>query len=114
MDWQYKMMLCGLEEETINHLFTQCVVTRFLLVKTQVIPYLGDLGDDVHMVWERWTERKRSQPASPGLIGLIVCRWVIWDLRNRATYRMTQTDPIASIYKVKQLTDLWNKLSPEK
>nr|CAD1826988.1 unnamed protein product [Ananas comosus var. bracteatus] len=107
-----KCMLCGLEEETVNHLFTQCIITRFLMVTTQEDVQLGDLGEEVPQVWDRWVGRTRTHPIATGLTGIIACWWVSWESRNKAIFGTTQSDPSVGIYKIKQLTDLWRKLSP--
>nr|CAD1836467.1 unnamed protein product [Ananas comosus var. bracteatus] len=66
-------VLCGMTEETVDHLFTQCVFTRFLMALALENLQSTDLGHDVISVWDKWTSRKSSLPSSSGIVGLIYC-----------------------------------------
>lgn len=42
--------LCGIEGETVNHLFSRCVFSRFMIAIAVEEVQVGDLGDDVRHV----------------------------------------------------------------
>lgn len=105
-------VLCRTEEESVDHLFTQCVFFRFLVVKTLEDVELRDLGEEVTLVSDIWKNRKGSANSSPGLIGLIACWWVVWEAKNGAIFRLTRQDPFNEIYKINQLTSQWEQLRP--
>lgn len=98
-------MLCGLEEETVDHLFSQCVTTRYFMANAHDNFQLEDLGDDVRAIWDRWANKNKN------LLGLITGWWVIWDLRNRVIFMASETNPIVGVYKIKQLMDQWKTLT---
>lgn len=41
-------MLCGADEETVDHMFTRCVFCKFIIVTGVNDIQAQDLGDDVH------------------------------------------------------------------
>lgn len=41
------------------------------------------------------------------MVRLVPCWWVIWTTRNDAIFSKTQPDPLRDVYKIKQLTNLW-------
>lgn len=45
--------LCGVYDESVDHLFTQCVLIKFIMVSGLDDVQPEDLGDDVHVVWDR-------------------------------------------------------------
>lgn len=51
-------VLCRVEEETVDHLFTKCVLTKFVLVMGVEGVQARDLGNDVFSIWDRWSSRK--------------------------------------------------------
>lgn len=110
-----KCTLCSLKEKTIDHIFSQCVISTYLIANTQENFQLGEyVGDDVCVVWDRWAEINRTPSTSIGhFIALIAGWWITWDLRNTAILRTTQYDPTVDTYKIKQSTDLRMKLKPE-
>nr|CAD1837399.1 unnamed protein product [Ananas comosus var. bracteatus] len=72
-----KCALYDVEEETVDHLFTQCVINKFLIAIILEGVESRDLEDGVRCTWNRWMLRNRSQPIRIRLISLIVCWWVI-------------------------------------
>nr|CAD1817778.1 unnamed protein product [Ananas comosus var. bracteatus] len=104
-------VLCGSEIETIDHLFTQCVFFRFLMVKSLEDVQSGDLGVDVHQLWDIWKGRKGTQPMNNGLCGIIACWWVVWEIRNGAIFAKDQADPLRGTHKIKHLMAQWKILT---
>lgn len=45
-------VLCRVEEETVNYLFTQCVVSRFLIVMAVEGVWSRNLENDVRSEWD--------------------------------------------------------------
>nr|CAD1818852.1 unnamed protein product [Ananas comosus var. bracteatus] len=105
-------VLCGVEEETVDHLFTRCVFSRFLLVATLEYAQSRDWGDDVSSVWDRWMTRIGMQSLNTTVSGLVACWWIIWEVRNGVIFRKTQPEPFFAAYKIKQLTNLWEQFLP--
>nr|CAD1821369.1 unnamed protein product [Ananas comosus var. bracteatus] len=100
-------VLCGMEEETMDHLFARCVFFRFLMVMALENVQTRDLGDDVTIVWDRWISRRDSPSPLSGPTGLIACWWIIWEARNGTIFRSVNPDPLLGIHKIKLLTNQW-------
>lgn len=86
-------MLCRANEETADHLFTQCVFTKFVLVMGVEGVQSRDLGDDVYSFWDRWSSIKGLHNSKSSLIDLVGNWLVIWKVRNELTLgrsRLTQ------------------------
>lgn len=102
-------VLCGTDEETMDHLFTQCVFTRFLILMGVEDVQNRDLGNDLTSTWDRWKGRAGGQPTRHCLTDLIVCWWIIWKERNDIIFRKTKLDPLLAVHKVKQLASFWEQ-----
>lgn len=63
-------VLCGVEKETLDHLFTQYIISKFLIVMTLEGVQLRDLGDDVRCLWDRRVIRNKSQLIRTRVISL--------------------------------------------
>lgn len=105
-------VLCRTEEETVDHLFSRCVFTKFLLVKTNEEVHPTDLANDVTSAWDRWSGRRGSKLKCTRLPDLVACWWIIWELRNRVIFRNATPDPSLTVQKQLQLTKLWELLHP--
>lgn len=70
-------VLCGSEEETMDHLFTNCVFAKFILVTVVEGVQVGDLGADVHSVWDRWVDRKGPHSKLKWITELAAYWWII-------------------------------------
>nr|CAD1844261.1 unnamed protein product [Ananas comosus var. bracteatus] len=105
-------VLCGTEEETIDHLFVQCVFSRFLMVMNLENARLGNSGDNVTTIWDRWMTTNRSQSSCTSISELIACWWIIWEVRNGVIFRKTQPDPIQAVHKIKQVVEIWDLALP--
>lgn len=61
-------VLCGVEDESVDHLFTRCVFTKFIIVMEVTGIQVTDLDNDVIRVWEmsnvevkkRWTQDEKQ------------------------------------------------------
>lgn len=49
-------VLCRACDESVDHLFTQCVCIKFIMVMGLEDVQAGKLGEDVRVVWDRWKE----------------------------------------------------------
>ncbi|OAY70170.1 putative ribonuclease H protein [Ananas comosus] len=47
-------VLCRDHDETVDHLFTQCVFLKYIMVMGLEDVHAEELGDDVLVVWDKW------------------------------------------------------------
>ncbi|KAG8071941.1 hypothetical protein GUJ93_ZPchr0006g45670 [Zizania palustris] len=76
---------CGFDE-SVNHLFFECVVARFVWRVVKVCFNLGPFTD-FDYVWQTWfTTLNKSTKKVVG-VGLAAVFWSIWKCRNDAIFR---------------------------
>lgn len=105
-------VLCGVEEETEDHLFTQCVFSKFIIVMGVDGMQPQDLEDEVKLVWDRWMGRKGRQKKRDSLTELVGCWWTTWRARNDTIFRKTLPNPGQAVYSFEQLLKEWDYLLP--
>nr|CAD1819941.1 unnamed protein product [Ananas comosus var. bracteatus] len=54
-------VLCGVKAQTMNHLFTQYVISRFVIAMAVEWVRSRDLGDNVRSVWDKWNNAPSSR-----------------------------------------------------
>lgn len=71
-------MLCRIHEESfVDHLFTQCVYTKYLMIMEIKNVQAEELGDDVNCVWDRWERKVDRRGRKDGLADLAAYWWTI-------------------------------------
>nr|CAD1825905.1 unnamed protein product [Ananas comosus var. bracteatus] len=85
------------QDETVDHLFTQCVFLRYIMVMGLEDVHADELGDDVLVVWDKWMGKAAGRGSSNGLSELIACWWTIWKARNNLIFRQQQLDPFLAV-----------------
>lgn len=103
-------VLCRIEEKTVDHLFIQCVFSKFILVMGVEDIQDKNMGEDVISVWDRWKGGVGGQTTRHRLTGLVVCWWIIWKVSNDMIFRKIQLDTLLAIHKVKQLAKFWEQI----
>lgn len=110
--WNIACVLCGVEEETVDHFFTSCVFIRFFIVSTVDNRQPDNLGDDVLFVWGRWMEQKENRSHRPRLARLAACWLFPWKVRNDVIFRKAHANPRAAIHSINLWTKLWDFSPP--
>lgn len=105
-------VLCMAHDEPVDHLFTQCVFTKFIMVMGVEGVQGGELGDDVHQVW------RGGRPENEGITGVTASQsWLLaGGLFGRSEmtssiFRNILPDLILAIERIMQLLLSW-KINP--
>ncbi len=100
-------VLCGVIPETVDHLFTKCVFTRFVMWKVSEDLGSEDSGDDTKSLWEKWMSRGGTRSSDSNLVCLSTIWWAIWSIRNKVIFQHSATDPLFAVKWVNSLTTRW-------
>lgn len=105
-------VLCGLREETVDHLFCQCVFSKFIIIAGLEDIQAPDLENDVELAWERWSGSKVWPTKRTRLTDLVSCWWTIWKLRNDLIFRNRPPNPDLAAQRPKILLKEWEQVLP--
>ncbi len=95
-------VLCGCENETVDHLFVRCVFSHFVLGIGDGDIWLENDAATVRGVWERG-----STATEPGarvkMLTVLSASWaVIWSVRNSSIFRLAPSDPLGAVGRVRR------------
>ncbi|XP_020112154.1 uncharacterized protein LOC109726772 [Ananas comosus] len=105
-------VLCGADAESVDHLFTKCVFTKFIIVTGVDDIQARDLGSDVNRVWAAWRIRSGGHTTRNYLSELVGCWWSVWKARNDTIFRSIHPNPTQVVHMFKQLMKEWDLLNP--
>lgn len=71
---------------------------------------MQDLGDEMNIVWDRWSAKKSLHAKRNSLIELVSYWWIAWKARNDFVFKNTQPNPETAIRNLFQLVKEWNSL----
>lgn len=91
--WKGDTQYCGLEE-TINHLFLQCPLARFLWNIVRCAFDLLALPATVSDVWDLWIPACAGRLRKLIMVGVAGVFWAIWNIRNNACFRNVKLHPL--------------------
>uniref|UniRef100_A0A6V7QSX2 Reverse transcriptase zinc-binding domain-containing protein n=1 Tax=Ananas comosus var. bracteatus TaxID=296719 RepID=A0A6V7QSX2_ANACO len=103
-------VLCQVHDKSVDHLFTQCVFTKYIMLMGLEDVYAEELGDNVLIVWDKWMEKSAVRGRSNGPSDLVACWWTIWKARNNLIFRNQQLDPVLAAQRLKLLLSTWKEL----
>ncbi len=106
-------MLCGAENETVEHLFLKCVYTRFVWWRVAGGWLRDDADSDIRRFWE--TKRFSGEPRTVNKIleRLAALWWAIWKARNGLIFQQKNSDPMQVASRVKGCLENWAGLGAE-
>nr|CAD1818847.1 unnamed protein product [Ananas comosus var. bracteatus] len=64
-------------------------------------------GDEVELVWKRWSDRKDRIAKRTRLTELVGCWWTIWKVRNDLIFRNRLPNPGIAVHRLKILVKEW-------
>ncbi|KAG8054917.1 hypothetical protein GUJ93_ZPchr0001g29416 [Zizania palustris] len=104
-----KCLFCC-ENETVNHIFLDCAVARFvwrmLYICFNVGPFIS-----VDSMWHTWSCSKDKSWRSLSGVGLAAVLWSLWKVRNDAVFRGNfPTDPLVFINLICYWLSSWSIL----
>ncbi len=103
-------VLCGSENETVDHILLNCVYTRFVAWWVLGVMDHEGAGDDVRSVWEKGMLRGSPGAVNVRLASVATLWWVVWDIRNKTIFQQVNTDPLLAIDRVRSFVKLWEGL----
>ncbi len=101
-------VLCGGHGETVDHLLTGCVYSRFLFGESDRGMDIRTRGINVRRVWENRTDGESSSVVNRYLIGVAAHWWVIWNIRNRVIFQHANTDPLHAVRWINNVVAQWS------
>ncbi|XP_020101445.1 uncharacterized protein LOC109719281 [Ananas comosus] len=103
-------VLCRARDESVDHLFTQCVFIKYIMVMGLEDVRTEELGNDVLVVWDKWMRKATMRGRSNGLSELVACWWTIWKVRNNLIFINQKFDPVLAVERLKILLSSWKDL----
>lgn len=103
-------VFCG-KEESVDHLFLNCSVAKFLWGILQTCFGFGALPDNMKTLWTDWISRFGKEKRKKLCVGIFALLWSIWTCRNDICFeRRRIIDPFVILYKTYQLIESWSIL----
>jgi hypothetical protein len=102
--------LCYKDEESINHLFTQCIFTRLVWDKIVQVNNINTAWNGISLTacFEHWFSSEHNFKLLPPIVN-----WFIWLTRNLKIFENKPPSINIVVYKALGLYQSWKKLHPE-